>query len=137
MATFARWYIAECPLAVECSKASWDRCTKCTSWKSADECKEKLRQHLQRSSHHSHNSEEVVQNALDIAIVETEEVPAHWFQEEKNKEEEEIERRQQKQQRPIGAPAEQPLPPPKRQRVIGSAEPDSSSVDSMAQATIG
>jgi hypothetical protein len=47
-----RWYIAECPLKDQCSKASWDKTRYCTSYESADESRKHLAHHLNSSGLH-------------------------------------------------------------------------------------
>ena len=133
MATYTRWYVAECPLAHECTKQSWDRCNKCHSWLGAAECKANLRKHLQRSGHHSHNSAEMVEDCIELADIQQEECPAHWFEEEKNQEE--SQQRASAPRTPVGAP------PPKRHKssAIGAAvpmQPAAPPIDSVVQAVV-
>ena len=79
MATYTRWYVPECPCAHECTKASWDRTKHCGSWISEDECRQKLLNHLTRSSNHrGEDYEEMKAVAESVAIVE-EQCPAEWF----------------------------------------------------------
>ena len=47
-----RWYISECPLKDQRSKASWDKTRYCASYESAGESRKHLAHHLNSSGLH-------------------------------------------------------------------------------------
>ena len=67
------WYVAECP-AVDCTKAAFKR-AQVKSIKSAQECRERLRTHLQNSCLHRN----VSQAAINI-LVGSAEIHAYPFE---------------------------------------------------------
>ena len=69
------WFISECPFASECSKPAWDRCKKCVSYESEDQCREFLHQHLCRSSLHFGQTAEAVAQAVEEATVHKDDDP--------------------------------------------------------------
>ena len=46
------WWIPQCPVVGECSKASWDRTKCCQSFVGPDDCRDQLMRHLRTSSLH-------------------------------------------------------------------------------------
>ena len=74
MPTYTRWFVAECPLKEECSKASWDRVKGCQSWLSEDDARAVLWRHLRGSSLHWHASEEDHEEIVKLTTVFVEDV---------------------------------------------------------------
>ena len=73
MVTMTCWFVAECP-AKDCSKAAFKR-AQVKSVKSAQDCRERLRTHLQNSCLHRN----VSQAAINI-LVSTAEIHAYPFE---------------------------------------------------------
>ena len=61
------WYVAECP-AVDCTKAAFKR-AQVKSIKSAPECRERLRTHLQNSCLHMHMSQAAINSLVGSAEI--------------------------------------------------------------------
>ena len=96
------WYVEGCPLAEQCSKASWAKCHNCTSWESEDHCRNLVFDHLRRSSLHYHDPiEEHREIAAQVQVLE-----ALWEYEEDTEEHGD-------KRKPVG---EASMPPPKQRR---------------------
>ena len=77
--TTTRYFIETCPLADECTAASWHRTYNCQSYESEEDCKQKLLRHLRKSCHHWHRDEEELQAYVDMATVHTDEWDNAYF----------------------------------------------------------
>ena len=65
------WYVQACPLAEECSKASWAKTSGCASWESEEHCRQLVYDHLRRSSLHWHQTaEEHHKVAMEVQVFE-------------------------------------------------------------------
>ena len=109
------WYVQGCPLAEECSKASWAKCQSCASWESEEHCRTLVFDHLRRSSlHYFAPIEEHRKIASEVEVFET-----AW-------EYDEVEDEHGEKRKPEGD-ANMPPPNPKRQRQGDSGARGSSS----------
>ena len=77
---FTRYYFQSCPREFECSAQSWKRQRYCESYKSEDEARTLLRNHLMKSSMHNHNEDRVLSAAASDANLITELVSGRHFQ---------------------------------------------------------
>ena len=68
MVTMTCWYVAECP-AKDCTKAAFKR-AQVKSIKSAQDCRERLRTHLQNSCLHRNVSQAAINILVDSAEIE-------------------------------------------------------------------
>ena len=103
---YIRYFCESCPLADECSDASWKKTKQCQSWVSEEEVMQLVRLHLTRSGHHSHHDHLAIQDILAQVVVQSEQVPKEWFDEARPK-------RQRTEAEPI-QPVQLPPPPPAR-----------------------
>ena len=109
------WYVQGCPLAEECSKASWAKCQSCASWESEEHCRTLVFDHLRRSSLHYYAPiEDHRKIAAEVEVFET-----AWEYDEV--EDEHGEKRKPEED------ANMPPPNPKRQRQGDSGARGSSS----------
>ena len=69
------WWINECPLEDECSKASWQKTHNCTSFVSEQDARDKLMNHLRSSSLHYNAEESDHENLVLLVDVKNEDVP--------------------------------------------------------------
>jgi hypothetical protein len=73
-----KWFIHECPLRTECSDQVWyGKCKQCKSWESEEDCRAKLKWHLEKSAKHAetvkenwlHGNEDYVDRIVADAVV--------------------------------------------------------------------
>jgi len=91
-----KYWVEECPMkegwegsssCEACTQSSWDRCGKCVSYTSEDDCKQKLKHHMLWGIHKAPQEavEEALQLCVVIAEVQDAESVRKWRENESNK----------------------------------------------------